>query len=175
MKKSPGCYIAIIIIPFLFSCTKEVSFTAPEETDAADTRKPDIEYNIDKTVMLSLVNEARAQGCKCGTTSMPPVPALTWNDLLAKAAYNHSKDMKRNNYFSHTNMEGKSPGDRMNAVGYNWKAYGENIAQGQTTEQIVMDSWLQSEGHCKNIMNKNFKDIGVGRSGNYWTQVFGTK
>lgn len=175
MKKNTRYLIAIIMIPFFFSCTKETSTAAPDETGSTDTRKPDLEYNVNKTLMLGLVNEARAQGCKCGTTDMPPVPALTWNDLLAKAAYNHSNDMKRNKYFSHTNMEGQSPGDRIKSVGYNWKTYGENIAQGQITEQIVMNSWLQSEGHCKNIMNKNFKDIGVGRSGNYWTQVFGAK
>ena len=76
---------------------------------------------------------------------------------------------------SHTSGGNTTAGDRIKAAGYNWRTYGENIAMGQTTEQIVMNSWLESEGHCKNIMNKNFKDIGVGRSGNYWTQVFGAK
>jgi uncharacterized protein YkwD len=56
-----------------------------------------------------------------------------------------------------------------------WKTYGENIANGYGTEQAVMTAWLASEGHCKNIMNASFKEIGAGREGNYWTQVFGAK
>jgi uncharacterized protein YkwD len=56
-----------------------------------------------------------------------------------------------------------------------WKTYGENIANGYGTEQAVMTAWLASEGHCKNIMSSSFKEIGAGREGNYWTQVFGIK
>lgn len=158
-----------------FSCTKEVVEKDHVEEIGPEGKKPDISYNVNIDVMLGLVNGARAKGCTCGTTVMPPVPALTWNELLAKAAYDHSVDMKTNNYFSHTSISQTKPGDRIKAVGYKWSTYGENIAMGQTTEQIVMNSWLKSEGHCKNIMNKNFKDIGVGRSGNYWTQVFGAR
>jgi uncharacterized protein YkwD len=83
--------------------------------------------------------------------------------------------MNKNNYFSHTGLDGSSPGDRITRVGYNWRAYGENIAKGYTSEQAVMNGWLQSEGHCKNIMSSNVKEMGVGRDGNYWTQVFAAK
>lgn len=100
---------------------------------------------------------------------MPPVGTLTWNTLLEQASYLHSKDMLDNNYFSHTSEQGKSPGDRIKAVGYNWTTYGENIASGFQNEEAVMNGWLNSPGHCKNIMGKNFKEIGVGRAGNYWT------
>lgn len=145
------------------------------EENRSDVQKPDVAYNVNTFIMLGLVNEVRTKGCTCGATAMPSVPELSWNDLLAKAAYDHSNDMKANDYFSHTGIGNTTPGDRISAVGYNWRVYGENIALGQTTEQMVMNSWLSSEGHCKNIMNKNFKDIGSGRSGNYWTQVFGAK
>jgi uncharacterized protein YkwD len=132
-------------------------------------------YNLNKDLMLQLVNEARQKGCTCGTTVMPAVPAVTWNDLLAKAAYDHSKDMYTNNYFSHTGKNGSSAGDRIKAAGYNWLSYGENIANGYTSEQSVMNAWLASEGHCKNIMSASVKEMGAGREGNYWTQVFGKK
>jgi uncharacterized protein YkwD len=54
-------------------------------------------------------------------------------------------------------------------------SYGENIAFGQRSEREVMQGWLSSPGHCKNIMSKTFKEMGVSRVGDYWTQVFATK
>ena len=101
--------------------------------------------------------------------------AVTWNDKLAKAAYDHSVDMKLNDYFSHTGLNGSNPGQRITAAGYIWKTYGENIANGYASEQAVMNGWLGSEGHCKNIMNGSFKEMGAGREGNYWTQIFGAR
>jgi uncharacterized protein YkwD len=106
---------------------------------------------------------------------MPPVSIVVWNDQLAKAAFDHSVDMKTNNYFSHTGLDNSDPGQRITAAGYTWHAYGENIANGYTSEQAVIDGWLNSEGHCRNMMNADFKDMGVGRDGNYWTQEFGIK
>ena len=106
---------------------------------------------------------------------MPAVAVVTWNDKLAKAAYYHSVEMKSNDYFSHTGLNGSNAGQRITAAGYTWKTWGENIANGYTTEQAVVSGWLSSEGHCKNIMGINFKEMGVGRQGNYWTQVFAAK
>ena len=125
--------------------------------------------------MLGLINAARQTGCTCGTTIMPPVPVLAWNEKLSTVAYLHSKDMADNNYFNHNNLQGLTPGQRITAAGYNWSTYGENIANGYTSEQNVMTAWLNSEGHCKNIMGKNFKEVGFGREKNYWTQNFGTQ
>jgi len=124
---------------------------------------------------LQLVNDVRKKGCICGSTVMPPVGVVAWNDQLAKAAYGHSVDMNTHDYFSHTGLDGSTPGQRITAEGYRWSAYGENIAEGYSTEQIVMNAWLSSEGHCKNIMDGGFKDMGVGRDGNYWTQDFGSR
>jgi uncharacterized protein YkwD len=106
---------------------------------------------------------------------MPPVPELTWNGQLEQAALNHSIDMYQNDYFSHTGLNGSDPGKRITAAGYTWRTYGENIAKGQSSEQAVMDAWLKSEGHCKNIMGRNFREMGLGRAGNLWTQVFAAK
>lgn len=124
--------------------------------------------------MLDLVNEQRGKGCKCGATDMPAVPLLAWNVKLEQAAKNHSQDMFSNNFFSHTGSNGSNAGQRINLAGYQWSSWGENIANGQSTEEIVMQEWLKSEGHCKNIMNSKFKEMGAGRSGNLWTQVFAT-
>ena len=63
----------------------------------------------------------------------------------------------------------------MERQGYNWRTYGENIAKGYANEKDVIEGWINSEGHCRNIMNPNFQEIGIGKEGEYWTQVFGTK
>ena len=157
---------------FVISCKKTDvvdSKTGGSGTETGTT------YNVNKAVMLQLVNNVRQAGCNCGATVMPPVSPVVWNDLLALAADNHSKDMLANNYFNHTGLNGSTPGDRIRAVGYNWRAYGENIAYNYPTEQAVMNGWLNSEGHCMNIMNGTFNEMGVAREGNYWTQEFGRR
>lgn len=170
--------IVAILSVITFSCTKE-DLPANNETGNTGSGNggttPDIVYNVSKSKMLQLINNVRKAGCNCGTTSMPPVAVVTWNDKLAKASYDHSVEMKVNNYFSHTGLNGSNAGQRITAAGYTWKTWGENIAKGYATEQAVVSGWLSSEGHCKNIMGANFKEMGVGRSENYWTQVFGAK
>jgi uncharacterized protein YkwD len=164
----------LISISIYISCEKEVAVNdSPIGNKNPET--PTIVYNVNKSLLLNLVNQQRENGCTCGSSMMPAVPGLTWNDQLATAAYDHSLDMSINNFFSHTNLEGDGPGDRIRAAGYLWKTYGENIAKGYANEQDVMTGWLSSEDHCKNIMNKNFREIGMGREGNIWTQVFGAR
>ncbi len=128
---------------------------------------------VNKTEMLNLINSYRTKGCNCGTEVMPSVAKLIWNDKLGEAAIKHTKDMAANNYFSHTSQDGKSLVDRINAAGYTWFMLGENIAMGHTSEQQVMEGWINSPGHCKNIMNAGFTEVGFGRDKNYWTQNFG--
>ncbi len=127
---------------------------------------------IDKTKILELVNKSRSSGCNCGSAYFPPVTELTWNDKLETAAQKHSDWMSENNKLSHTGENNSSAGDRITAEEYTWNAYGENIAEGYTTEEAVVQGWLDSEGHCKNIMSGNFSEMGVALTGTYWTQVF---
>ena len=129
----------------------------------------------EENLMLQLVNDARASGYSCGSDYCPPTTPVSWDTTLESVAHDHSLDMYTNKFFSHTGSDGSNPGQRMNRRGYNWKTYGENIALGYQTEEAVIAGWLNSPGHCKNIMNPNFKDMGIAREGNYWTQVFGTK
>jgi uncharacterized protein YkwD len=130
--------------------------------------------------VLTLVNQKRAAGATCGGVYKPPVPALTLDSRLRCAARKHSKDMGLNNFFSHTGSNGSSPWQRITWAGYTYSYAGENIAAGQSTPSAVMNSWMNSSGHCNNIMSPNFKHLGVGyyyRSGStyghYWTQDFG--
>lgn len=115
--------------------------------------------------VVRLVNEARAQN------GLQP---LTVNWELSRIARYKSQDMADNGYFSHTSPTYGSPFDMIHAFGLSYRTAGENIAYGQTTPQIVMNSWMNSSGHRANILNASFTQIGVGYSpdGNYWTQMF---
>ena len=129
--------------------------------------------------VLAAVNAARAAPRSCGTARFDAVPPLTWNSALAQAALVHSGDMAEHRYFNHDGRDGRAVAQRTTATGYRWRLVGENIAAGQNTAEEVVAGWLDSPGHCVNIMNRNFSDMGAAfaisggaRAGRvYWTQV----
>ncbi|MBC7827994.1 MAG: CAP domain-containing protein [Chitinophagaceae bacterium] len=172
MLRRTSCLLICSTLFLFYSCQKgDVTGKTPPVTNPP-ANSPG---TVNETTLLQLVNNVRQAGCACGSTVMPIVAAVTWNDQLETAALNHSNDMNSNNYFSHTGSSGSTAGQRITAAGYNWKAYGENIAKGYSSEQAVMDGWLNSEGHCKNIMSPLFKEMGVARVGAYWSQEFGSR
>lgn len=101
---------------------------------------------------------------------------LKFNAELSKVATLKSQDMIDKNYFDHTSPTYGSPFDMMKQFGITYRAAGENIAMGQETPQEVMNSWMNSPGHRKNILNPDFTELGVGIASNgsslYWTQMF---
>jgi uncharacterized protein YkwD len=130
--------------------------------------------------VLALTNERRGLGANCGNEgTFPGAPALTFNAHLRCAARMQSKDLAVRAFFDHVNPDGEGPDDRITQAGYTWSTCGENIAAGQTTPLEVVDAWMNSPGHCSNIMHVEFKELGVGyfyMSGSYfhyWTQNFG--
>ncbi|EST39200.1 hypothetical protein N566_03340 [Streptomycetaceae bacterium MP113-05] len=117
--------------------------------------------------VLGLVNAERAKvGCS-------PVTA---EPQLAALAETHSRDMAERGYFSHTTPDGESPWDRADAAGVEDMG-GENIARGQADAEAVMAAWMNSDGHRANILNCDFRTLGVGAhfapGGPWWTQAFG--
>ncbi|MEW5850089.1 MAG: CAP domain-containing protein [Myxococcota bacterium] len=141
--------------------------------DNSNEQKQEQQASNDETQLgkevLRLVNEERAaQG----------LGALTWNDDVAKVAYDHSVDMQERNYFDHTNPDGDGPMQRLDKAGVSYSAAGENIAQGYPTPEEVMAAWMNSEGHRANILRPGFTQLGVGvrqgEGGPWWTQVFRT-
>ena len=108
------------------------------------------------------------------------IAALTLNSMLTDLAVLKSRDMRDNNYFGHTSPTYGTPGQMLNRFGVSWRAYGENIAAGQTTPEEVMRVWMNSPGHRANILDPRFTDIGVryvtgtatSRYQTYWTQLF---
>ncbi|WP_207781880.1 CAP domain-containing protein [Phytoactinopolyspora limicola] len=117
--------------------------------------------------ILELTNAERSEhGCQ----------PLRADERLAAAARAHSVDMATHGYLDHTSLDGRSPADRAAAAGYHrWG--GENVAMGYPTPAAVVAAWMDSEGHRRNILNCDFRAIGVGAAegsrGMYWTQKFG--
>ncbi|MGX1194254.1 CAP domain-containing protein [Metabacillus sp. SLBN-84] len=99
---------------------------------------------------------------------------LQLDEELSKVAKEKSKDMQSKNYFDHNSPTYGSPFDMMKKFGVEYTTAGENIAKGQASPEEVVQAWMNSEGHRKNIMNADFTHIGVGHveEGNYWTQMF---
>ncbi|HEK8758918.1 TPA: sporulation protein [Clostridioides difficile] len=141
------------------------------------TNKPDDNNNSGSTSesfsayqkeVVDLVNIERA---KAGLNP------LTLDSSISNVATKKSQDMIDNNYFSHNSPAYGSPFDMLKKFGISYKTAGENIAMGQKTPKEVVNAWMNSEGHRKNIMNPNFSKIGVGVAQKsvgsiYWTQIF---
>jgi len=102
------------------------------------------------------------------------LPDLKADTQLSSVAQKKSEDMQQKHYFSHTSPTYGSPFDMMRDFGVTYQSAGENIAQGQQTPQEVVQAWMNSEGHRKNILSNNFTHIGVGyeQTGKNWTQMF---
>jgi uncharacterized protein YkwD len=111
--------------------------------------------------VLREVNAARSQARSCGTAAKPAVAPVAWNNTLFVAAAGHSQDMAQRNFFDHINLNGKTAGDRAISVGYTYAVLGENIAAGQRAVSEVMKDWLDSPGHCDNIMAAVYTEIAV--------------
>ncbi|MET9774985.1 CAP domain-containing protein [Streptomyces sp. NPDC006367] len=117
--------------------------------------------------VVKLVNDERAKaGCS-------PVAA---NSALSELAADYSQAMAEQGFFDHTDPSGATPWDRAEAAGIS-DLGGENIARGQADAQAVMDAWMDSPGHRANILNCDFRTLGVGvhfgPGGPWWTQNFG--
>ncbi len=127
---------------------------------------------------LELVNDVRARGARCGERSFGPAPPVRLSETLASVAFGHAADMARHDYFEHEDLAGHSPADRVRAVGYREKLVGENIAYGPKSAEEVVQGWLDSPGHCENIMDPRFAEMGIAyaagqasRRGLYWVRL----
>lgn len=136
---------------------------------------PPTENMFEKQV-LNLTNAFRQQN------SLAP---LSYNAKLATAAELHSQNMALQDFFSHTGIDGLSPFDRMQAVGYKFSYAAENIGAGYSTPEAVVQGWINSPGHKANLLDPTLQELGVGYyylsndTGNvnwshYWTQKFGS-
>lgn len=170
-------------VVYLVSKIDSVPYTAPK----LDTKT--------QKYYLAVVNEMRSKTRKCGNTVYMAARPLQWNDRLYKASYEHSKDMASCSHFSHNGSGTQSDWtakkqkqgrcssfvNRIENNGYiRHRGISENIAYGAKSIEMVMQQWIDSKGHCKNIMNPLYTEVGiavvVSENGTYyWTQDFGAK
>lgn len=130
--------------------------------------------------VLRRTNEARAKARRCGPRQFEAAPPLRWNERLGKTALAHSQDMARGDFFSHQGSDGSQVGQRAKRQGYQWQGVGENLAAGQGNPEQAISGWLASPGHCANLMDPRYTELGAAYATNpksdaviYWTQVFG--
>jgi uncharacterized protein YkwD len=100
---------------------------------------------------------------------------VSYDARLGVAAQAHADDMLANNFFAHQGSDGSGAGQRIRRAGYNWRAWGENIAKGQQSEEAALRGWVNSPGHQSNNVNPNFEDFALARAGAgrdlYWVLV----
>jgi len=121
--------------------------TSFEATDARLLPRSDAER-----AMLRAINaERREQG----------LPPLSWCESCARVARGHSKDMYRGGYFSHEDLDGDDPFDRMVNAGVSYGAAGENLALAPTIDE-AHDGLMKSPDHRENILRTEFEQVGIG-------------
>lgn len=100
------------------------------------------------------------------------IPLLAWDQQTAAVAFEHSKDMKDNNYFSHDSPSFGTLGDRLQKGNVSFQLAGENIAAQHSDAIAAIQGWLNSEGHRKNLLNEQFTGLGIGVYDKFYTQNF---
>jgi len=123
-----------------------------------------------RNAVVCLINEQRSER---------KLPILHEQPQLERSAQSWTNTMVRQNSFTH----GTDFSNRISAAGYDWQTAGENIASGFATPQAVVDAWMASPGHCRNILDPQYASVGTGVSSSpvksaashpaTWTQDFG--
>lgn len=122
-----------------------------------------------------IVQLTNAQRSKLG------LAPLTFNRQLSAAAAAKAEDMLANDYWAHNSPAGKTPWNFITTAGYNYIFAGENLARDFSDASGVVGAWMQSPSHRANLLDGNFRDIGVavvrgelnGREGTLVVQMFG--
>ena len=147
--------------------------TSPARTAPVAVAPPAPKEEPRPSDMLALINAARARGRTCGTTAMPPAPALRSNTMLATEAGAHARDMAAGQYLSSTRGNGTTLGRRVADSGYVWGFVAENLSSGRDSADQVLRRWLDNEDQCHNLMAIDYEDIGIGfePAGRYWSVI----
>jgi uncharacterized YkwD family protein len=150
---------------------------APKPVAPAPTPAPPVENNNTTVSSSNLTYEQKVVELVNVERQKAGLSTLKMDSAISNVARAKSKDMAGNNYFAHQSPTYGSAGDMLRQFGIKWSAWGENIASGQRTPEIVVNAWMNSPGHRANILSTNFSKIGIGYVTNsngtpYWTQIF---
>lgn len=136
----------------------------------ADTPATSATLSEMQAAVVCLINQQR---------NVHGLPGLRVNSKLNRSAQHWNDWMVATGNFTH----GSNFAGRISAVGYNWQSAGENIATGFGTPREVVQAWMASPDHCRNILDPSFRDVGTGVTGaavgsfatqpSTWTQDFG--
>lgn len=153
-------------ISFFATIFAATLFLSPLLTIQAEDEK--FSLTKEEKKLLELTNKERAK------ENLPP---LKPNPQLFIAARKHSANMAKQSKMEHV-LDGKTPFDRIKSTGYKYLLAGENIAYANYSIKEVVEGWMDSKPHRKNIMEPKFSEIGLGAVENkegitYYTQVFG--
>ena len=88
------------------------------------------------------------------------LPPLSLNQQLSDAALSKADNMFAQNYWAHISPDGKTPWVFIKAAGYNYIYAGENLARGFTSAQDVINAWMASPEHRKNMLSTNYQSVG---------------
>jgi uncharacterized protein YkwD len=160
--------LAAALTAAAFASVPAVTATATCPGSGASVRRAPAQ--ILRTAEVCLINQQRA---------LHHLPALRESVLLDHSAQGWTNVMVARDEFTH----GSDFAGRITAAGYHWRAAGENIATGFATPRSVVGAWMASTGHCQNILNPTYRNVGTGVSGRpvrgwasgggTWTQDFG--
>lgn len=128
--------------------------------------------------VLELVNAARSEARRCGTAALPAAPPLVAAAQLDAASLTYARELASLDRFDHQGTDGSTAAIRVGRTGYAWRLVGENLAAGPTGAGEVVEGWLASPDHCRNLMDARFTQMGIGfavnaasESGVYWVQT----
>ena len=170
---------SLLALPLLSACaaagpiasaTSTSTPTVLGTTDVAEPANlaplPTASENLGHQSFGILLNDTR------GDYDVLPVVA---NDILMEAATLHAQDMVENDYLSHTDLNGGSAGDRVLALGYDYSFVAENIAQGFSDQETVMEAWMNSPGHQSNILDPRAVEFGIAQEDTTWVLLLGSQ
>lgn len=175
MKKA----VIIILLLFLFGCGSkgghDISASRPqgEHPSLKKANPSPANVAVANSEVLDIINKVRSEDRLCGDQHSQPVGPIKWNEKLVEAARRHSKDMARNDLLGHTGSDKSSPTDRLLATGYRIRTIRENVGAGQKSIEEVVNKWLKSPGHCRNIMADDVTEIGLYAVKGDWTNFQG--
>ena len=168
-RRAPAAVAAVLAAACLFGAAQADSALEP----CAD---PDA---LQRAVQR--LNELRQQAdAPCVTTHAVALP-LFWESRLAASAHEQATDLARRDLLSHVDAQQRGLGARLRLAGYAAAGAGENLAAGQTDFDDTLQAWLASPAHCANLMQPDFRDVGlacVQRRGSryerFWVAHLGT-
>lgn len=133
------------------------------------------------TGVLEQTNLKRSESQDCGVHGRQSAAgSLQLNAELLIAAQIHAEDMAEGQFLAHEGSDGSSPFARADRAGYPGQSVGENVARGYANPASVVEGWKNSDGHCINMMNGTYTELGVGHARasdgeQFWVQLFGNQ